>query len=310
MMRLGKRQQVALGIGLIVSVVFFGWLVYNTDSNSLNADFTKFTDSKGRTVLVPKNPTRIVSMAPSVTEILFAIHVDDRLVGVTNYCNYPVEAKNKTKVGGFTTPNLEVLVALNPDLIIAADSNDERINVLVNTGFPVVVILAKNVDEIITNIRQIGNLVNSSQTAAVLVDGLTTRMNAVLSITRTFEQDEKLKCYFEVWETPKVAGGLSFIDDLIKKAGGINVFGNESYEYPVVTHEMVISRNPDVIFVTAMGRFSYTTDIPDRPGYSAINAVINSRIYNCTDDVFTRPGPRIIDALEGMATQLYPALFS
>src|SRR4030042_1364990 len=155
MMRLGKRQQVALGIGLIVSVVFFGWLVYNTDSNSLNADFTKFTDSKGRTVLVPKNPTRIVSMAPSVTEILFAIHVDDRLVGVTNYCNYPVEAKNKTKVGGFTTPNLEVLVALNPDLIIAADSNDERINVLVNTGFPVVVILAKNVDEIITNIRQI-----------------------------------------------------------------------------------------------------------------------------------------------------------
>ncbi len=171
------------------------------------------------------------------------------------------------------------------------------------------VFLANTVDEVVENIRRIGDLVNSTQNATFLADTLTTRMDAVTSITGTIAQEDKLKCYFEVWETPKVAGGLSFLDDMMKKAGGVNIFGDVNYEYPVVSHAMVISYNPDAIFVAAMGRAYYSTDIPDRAGYSAINAVIDSRIYSCSDDVFTRPGPRIINALETMAARLYPSLF-
>lgn len=309
MNRSATNKKVFIGIALILGGIFFGWMIYNNVSN-LNENTIQFTDSKGRNVLVPKNPVRIISMAPSITETLFAMQADDRLVGVTNYCDYPEGVESKTRIGGFTTPNLEIILSLNPDLIIAADTNDDRINVLVSTGIPVVVFLAKTVDEIITNIRRIGELVNSTQSATFLADSLTLRMNNVTAKTGTIAQEDKWKCYFEVWETPKVAGGLSFIDDLITKSGGYNIFGNQSYEYPVVSDEMVIKHNPDVIFVTAMGRTHYSKDIQDREQYEFVNAVINDRIYNCTDDVYTRPGPRIIEALEEMATKLYPALFS
>ncbi len=240
--------------------------------------------------------------------MLFAIGVDDRLVGVTIYCNYPAGALVKTKIGGFTTPNLEIIISLDPDLIICAKNDTAKIETLESLGVPVVVFLESNVDDILGNILKIGNLVDAKQNATNLVSSLTTRMNTVVAETQAIPSQERLKCYYEAAKTPTVAGALTFIDDLIKKAGGINIFGNVQKVWATVSHENVIALNPDVIFWAPMADPTYDgkVDITNRDGYEGLTAVTNQTIYSGGVQ-YERAGPRIIDALEAMASILESA---
>ena len=269
-----------------------------------------FTDSKDRQVRVPYHPERIISMAPSITETLYELEVDDRLVGVTNYCNYPVDALNKTKIGGFSTPNMEVIVSLNPDLIIAAAWNGESVALLEDMGLAIVIILAESLDEIINNIGVIGNLTDAEAKGVAIMSALTTDMEDITDKTSTINENITVDCYFEIWETPMVAGGASFLDDMITKAGAINLFSDLELEWPTVQHEWIIGSDPDAIFITEHGSEYYSQDVCARAGYSAVNACINARVYLGNDDLYLRPGPRIIMALENMTRYLYPFLFT
>ena len=269
-----------------------------------------FTDSKGRNVRVPNRPERIISMAPSVTETLYELEVDDRLVGVTNYCNYPVDASSKTSIGGFSTPNMEVIVSLNPDLIIATAWNEESVALLEDRGFTIVIILAETLDEIIFNIGVIGNLTDAETKGAEIMNTLTTDMEAITNKTSVFHENNSVDCYFEIWESPMVAGGTSFIDDMITKAGAINLFSGLPLEWPTVQHEWIIGADPDVIFITEHSLPFYSQDVCSRTGYNVVNACINDRIYLGNDDIYLRPGPRIIMALENMTRYIYPFLFT
>jgi len=304
-MNLGKKQQIALGIVVILGVTLGGWFVYTSTIGTPCYGTELFIDSLGRKVCVSAHPTRIVSIAPSITEILFAINVSDRVVGVTTYCNYPAEASTKSKIGGFTTPDLEKIISLDPDLILYARNDSAKIETLESTGVPVVVILENTVDDILNNILKIGNLVDAEQNATTLVNSLTTRMNAVVTKTQNIQPEKKLKCYYEAANTPTAAGALSFVDDLIKKAGGINIFGGIQKSWAIVSHENVIAGNPDVIFWAPMASPTYNgkTNIIARAGYNVITAVTNQTIYR-GGDPYQRAGPRIIDALEEMAYNL------
>ncbi|MFX1293806.1 MAG: ABC transporter substrate-binding protein [Promethearchaeota archaeon] len=268
-----------------------------------------FIDSKNREVYVPYYPNRIISMAPSITEILYDLEVDARLVGVTDYCNYPLDATNKTSIGGFSTPNLEIIINLNPDLIIAASWNAELVAQLEELDLTVVVILSETLDEIIDNIGVIGNLTNSKSKASEVINAMYSDMEAITNKTYMINQTEKIDCYFEIWETPIVAGGSTFINDMINKAGAINIFGSIDLEWPTVQHEWIIASDPDVIFITEHNAPWYSQDVYSRTGYDVVNACINNRIYLCFDDIYLRPGPRIIMALKNMTYYLYPSLF-
>ncbi|MHA1723780.1 MAG: ABC transporter substrate-binding protein [Promethearchaeota archaeon] len=307
MKAIGKIVILAIVIGAIVgSLAIMSTIQVSTKGFDEEG---YFVDSVGRKVKVPEHPERIISLAPSITETLYAIQVQDRVVGVTDYCNYPKAVVSKTRVGGFSSPNLNVIISLEPDLVIGEYYDAQMVETLENNGITMVILIAHSMDEIVNNIRFMGQLVDAESQANELADTMQYRIDKVVFTVMQLTEEEKKKCYFEVWETPIVAGGESFINDMIEKAGGINIFGNINEEFPTVSHEAVINGNPDVIFITVMGRKSYTVNVKDREGYDVINAVINDQIYVCDDDVFTRAGPRSVQALELMAEYLYPELF-
>lgn len=302
-------------ITAIIIVVLVGggtslgiFMVLNTQPEPLTGYI--FTDSKNRQVRVPYHPERIISMAPSITETLYELEVDDRLVGVTDYCNYPVNALSKTSIGGFSTPNMEIIVSLNPDLIISATWNEESVALLEYMGFAIVIILANTLEDIIHNIGAIGNLTDAETKGAEIMNTLTTNMESITNKTSTLNENITVDCYFEIWESPIVAGGTSFLDDMITKAGALNLFSNLDLEWPTVQHEWIIGSDPDAIFITEHSAPLYSQTVCDRAGYNVVNACINGRVYLANDDIYLRTGPRIIMALENMTRYLYPFLFT
>ncbi|MFX1364328.1 MAG: helical backbone metal receptor [Promethearchaeota archaeon] len=303
-----KIVLLSLTIVLLISSLIIVNIIVGDICNPEGNEIRLFEDSLGREVEVPEYPEKIISMAPAITEILYAVEAEDKLVAVTSYCNYPEETKNKTSIGGFSTPNIEIIVSLEPDLVIGARDDPDIIDQLDYYNITVVILIANSISDIFKNIEDIGWLIDEKEKSKDFLDSLKARMNLITAETSQINNSDKLTCYFEVWETPKVAGAKSFIDDMIKKAGGINIFGDIQEEYPIVSHESVISNNPEVIFITAMGRDYYESNIAERSGYDVVNAVINNRIYICDDDKFTRAGPRIIDALINMTLALYPGI--
>ncbi len=300
----------ALLASLIIGGSMLGFFLFNLFNIQPEQDFEGyiFIDSMGRKVFIPNKPEKIVSMAPSITEILFALEVDDRVVGVTDYCNYPVEVSSKPSIGGFSTPDLEVLVSLDPDLILSAAWNADSTAVLEELGYPIVIILAETLGEIINNIGVIADLTDANNKGLEIVTDLKLEMEEITNETDTLAEEEKLNCYFEIWETPKVAGGTSYLDDMISKAGALNIFGTLDLEWPTVSHEWIIAENPEVIFISEHSAPWYSQEVSERNGYDVVNACIEDRIFKCFDDIFLRAGPRIIMALENMTHYLYPSL--
>lgn len=311
MIRMQKNTTIFIVLIIVIGGSAFGLGMVTV--NLMNPDTAQpnthlFVDSMNREVYVPNDPQRIVSMAPSITETIFALEAEAKLVGVTDYCNYPVEATNITSIGGFSTPNLEVIASLNPDLIIAASWNAESVAQLESKGLCIVIILANTLDEIIENMGKIGNLVNVRQNGIDLMEDMSFDMEAITNKTATLNYTQIVDCYFEIWETPMVVGEQSYIHDMITKAGAINIFGNLNLEYPTVSDEAVISGDPDVIFITEHSAPWYSQLVCDRAGYNVVNACTHNRIYQCFDDIYLRPGPRIIEALDNMTRYLYPTL--
>jgi iron complex transport system substrate-binding protein len=308
-----KSSTLIIAIAIIVGGSAFGLgmlTVSLLNPPATEANTYLFVDSMNREVNVPDDPQRMVSMAPSITETIFALGAEDNLVGRTDYCNYPVEATNITSIGGFSTPNLEIIASLNPDLIIAASWNAQTVAQLESLGYAIVIILANTLDEVIANMGKIGNLINARQNGIDLMEDMSVDMESITNMTATLNYTQIVDCYFEIWETPMVVGEKSFIHDMITKAGAINIFGNLNLEYPTVSHESVINGDPDVIFITEHSAPWYSQDVCDRAGYNVVNACIHNRVYQCFDDTYLRPGPRIIEALDNMTRYLYPTLLA
>lgn len=310
-----KSKSITIFVVLIIVIVGstfgIGMLVMNiiTKEPSIPPNTHLFIDSKNRKVYVPDDPQRIISLAPSITEAIFALGAGDRLVGRTSYCNYPQEVSTIAEVGSYSSPELEIIASLDPDLIIATEWNAESVAQLENQGYAIVIILANTLEEIIESMGVIGNLVNNWRNSIYLMYNMLFQMETLTNKTATLNSSQIIDCYFEIWETPKVVGAKSFIHDMISKAGAINIFGNLDFEYPTVSHEAVINGDPDVIFITEHSAPWYEQNVCDRTGYNVVNACINNRVYLCFDDIYLRPGPRIIDALINMTRYLYPMLF-
>lgn len=272
------------------------------------------TDDLGRKVTVNKLPQRIISLAPSITEILFALGLEDRIVGVTDYCDYPEAAKSKPRVASYTTPNAEKLVSLQPDLVLAESIHENIVlPALKRLGFTIFVSSATSIDSVLQDIILIGQINGKSKTAAQLVNRLTSRIKAVSAKTEGLTSEKRLRVLYVVWHQPIwTMGSETFIDDLIKTAGGINIFSTYFKKARIVSLESVVAANPQVIIISGMattGDLIYTS-IKSEERLKSVDAMANNRIYKISDsNLIERPGPRIVDGLDELAKLLHPEIF-
>ena len=294
------------------------------DIANLQSELSKYrnltlVDDRGYVLNLTSYPKRIVSLAPSNTEILFAVGAGDKVVGVTDHCNYPynfsvwIEAGNLTSVGDYWTPNIEAIVALEPDLVLAAFAQEEVVNNLRGMGYNVLVLAPDNIDDILKNILLVGRATNKDIEAAVLVGDLRNRIDAVVS--KVADAASKPKIYYEVWYDPLWSvGSETWEHELIEKAGGINIFADQNIDYFETSSEAIIERNPDImIFPLGHGAgppfWGSFDQVKARPGWDATSAVQDDRLYTIDADIVSRPGPRIVDALETLAEIIHPELF-
>lgn len=265
-------------------------------------------DDYGRTVELSGIPQRIVSAAPTPTEILFAVGAGGQVVGVDDYSDYPVAVKNLTKVGSYTL-NLEVILSLHPDLVVCSDLVPKsQLDLIETQGIPYFIFATRTMDDVYKDLNLAGVLTGHSIEAQTLVAGLRARVNAVTE--KTLDPSvEKPRTYIEYYPLWTYGPG-SFGDDIIRLAGGTNIAANASNEYPQLTPEFVIEKNPQVIVYT-VGPMTTTNaaEIEARSGWGEISAVSNGKIYSIDDNLLSRYGPRIVDGLEQLAEILHPDLF-
>lgn len=263
------------------------------------------TDDLGRTVAIVGVPERIVSVAPSNTEILFALGLGDRIVGVTDFCDYPEAALGIAKVGGFAPFDLERVVALEPDLVLATRLHEaEGIPALEALGITVFALVPETLDEVMDNIALVGAITDRAEEAARLVTGLEERIEAITDITQPLIAAERPGVLYVIWHDPIwTVGSGTFAHDLIMKAGGRNI-AYDLAGWVTIGLETVIYRDPEVIIATHGGG-----GIVDEARLEVTAAVIAGRVYLVEDAPFVRAGPRLVDALEKLAGLLQPELF-
>lgn len=271
-------------------------------------------DDLDREVTIEKLPQRIISLAPSNTEILYALGLEDRIVGTTDYCDYPEAAKAKPRVAGYVTPDIEKIVFLEPDLILAESIHEKTVlPALEKLGLTVIVMSATSIDAVLRDIALIGQINGKSRSATELIEDMKRRINAVTAKTENLAPEERPRVMYACWHAPIwTLGRNTFIDDLIHKAGGINIFADDFEKSRVVSLEAIIEENPQVIIVSGMGTTGdlVYNNIKKESRLAGIDAIRTNRVYKISDaDIIERPGPRIVDGLEEVARLLHPEIF-
>jgi iron complex transport system substrate-binding protein len=269
------------------------------------------TDQLGRAFDLPDNPQRIVSLAPSITEIIFELNQGGRLIGVTQYSNYPAEASTLPKVGSYIRLDLEKIVALKPDLCIGIKDGNPReaVERLQSMQIPVYVVNPRDLETVVHTIGEIGSLLNASESADRLVDEMRSRLERVRSaVART---NRRPRVFIQIGITPIISvGSPTFLHDLIVEAGGINVAAGPS-AYPRFSREEVLALAPDVILITSMDRQTvFETVRADWSRWADMPAARNQRIFIVDSDLFDRPSPRLLDGLETLVQLIHPELFA
>jgi iron complex transport system substrate-binding protein len=270
-----------------------------------------FADEIGRHVEVPTNVKRIVSLAPNLTEIVFALSEGDRLAGDTDYCDYPAEAAQKPRVGGPINPNLEQIVALMPDLVLAtkAINRRETVEALARIGLPVYVTDPHSVDGMIGSVEHIGNILHAERNAAPLVADLRERL---ANLDSRLSGIVPRRVLFIVWTDPLISIGRdTFIADALRRAGASSVVDTAA-EWPRVNFEEIVQLQPDFLVFASAHAGDTQNDIDAlraRPGWRDLNALRRGKIV-VISDAFNRPAPRMVDAIEQLAHALHSDSFA
>ncbi len=268
------------------------------------------TDHDGKTLQVPASPQRVVALAPSITEIVFALNRHDRLVGVTRFSNYPEAADRLPRVGSYVHLDIEKIVSLAPDLCIAIkDGNPIQVVRRIEAmGIPVFAIHPMEIDAVIRSIHDIGGLLEAEDAAARVIADMNERLERVEKIVAGVH--EKPTVFFQIGVAPIVsAGNGTFIHELIERAGGVNAAGHLS-GYPAFSREEVITLAPDVMVLTSMERYKVFDEVlREWRRWENIPAVRNNRIHMVDSDLYDRPSPRLVHGLEELAALLHPRRF-
>jgi iron complex transport system substrate-binding protein len=272
------------------------------------------TDDLGRPFPLPAHtPERIVSMAPNVTEILFALGLGARIVGVTRFCDYPPEASAVRKIGGLVDPNIEIIQSLDPDLVIAFRGNPIRlVDRVRKLGLPVFVLdIGKGLEALFPLIARIGRVTRTEGRAGELASALRRRLEAVDVALRGIASRPKVFVLLYgqgLW----TCGGESYVNDLVARAGGTNVASALPKKWALYKRERIIKDDPDAVFILARsaGDFAAGRDrLLRMAGVSGVAAVKSGKIYELDENAASRFGPRLVDVLDRVARLLHPERF-
>jgi len=263
-------------------------------------------DMLGRRLTVPERPRRVVSLAPSLTETVYAVGAGDRVVGVTQYCDFPPEAASKPKVGGIYNPNLEAILSLEPDLVLATTegNREEHIRELERLRLPVYVVRPVDFASVLESIERVGRLLGRAAETERLVAGL--RRDAE-GIERRLRGLRRPRVLYVVWGSPLVVPGRdTLITDLIRRAGGESVSGEAPLAYPRLSLEEALVRRPERVVLARQGQESVEERLREWPELGLLPAVRQGRIQSIDGDLMHRPGPRVLDGLRALARLLHP----
>jgi len=287
-------------VGMMLTFLFAG---------DVSAATRALADQAGRTVVVPQSPHRVISLAPNITEIIYDLGCEGRLKGVTTYSDYPAAAKALPIVGTYVRLDLEKILSLKPDLCIAIKDGNPKETVmrLESLGIPVYAVNPRSLDTIMSSVMAIGELLNASERAGQLVDTMRTRIRRVEQ--KVDAASTRPRIFFQIGVSPIVsAGSDTFIHELIEKAGGVNMAGTRT-SYPRYSFEEIVVLAPDVIIMTTMERENAFDEVKNRwRQWPSIPAVATDHIFIVDSDIFDRPTPRLIDALEMLARMIHPEL--
>ncbi len=253
------------------------------------------------------NP-RYISLAPSTTEILFALGLNDEIVGVSSFCDYPATAKTKEKVGSFTQPNIEKILSLRPDYVFCTGPKQASVfSQLISLNINVYVCDPQNIKELLDSILEIGKITKKIKEAQGLVVRMRKGIEEVAFEVDRIPQEKKPKIFIEIWSDPLMTASKgSLIDELFTLAGGINIAAAAKKSYGIFSPEEVIRSNPEFIFLAYMNKEKTIDLIRGRFGWGDISAVRNNRLYNDIDPaMLLRPGPRLVDGIKEIHKRLY-----
>jgi iron complex transport system substrate-binding protein len=267
-------------------------------------------DAVGRKVNIPFLPKRIISLAPNITETLFALGLEREIVGVTRYCDYPEAALRKPKIGNFLNVSIESIVSFHPDLIIGIvdGTKADTVRKLEKAALPIYLVNPTSLEGLLLMVETIGNITGKKIAAARLVQDLRKRIQVVLALTK---EARKPKVFFQIGTEPIVTVGHNTLHhELITLAGGINIAAGLRSPYPRFSIEEIVARQPDVIIVSSMKRGgNYGAVRKEWMKWKMLSAVRDKRVYVIDSDLTDLPSPRIIDGLEMMARWIQPERF-
>jgi iron complex transport system substrate-binding protein len=269
-------------------------------------------DATGETFTFKEAPKQIISISPAETEALFALGLDEQVVGVSDFDDYPVAATTKPKMGGLYNPNEESIIAAQPDLVLTGISMSvEATEKLRDLGIPVFKTDPKSVDDVIANIELYGRITDHQAEAKVVLDQMKQERDEVAELVKSLTPEQKKKVYME-FSLGWTVGSGEYMDDVITLAGGVNVAA-DTVGWNEISEEKIINDNPDVILYAKNvidEKTQQTLDqmIKERSGWDQITAVKNNAIVGLEDNLISRPGPRVTQGLKIIANAIYPEL--
>jgi iron complex transport system substrate-binding protein len=270
------------------------------------ADAREVRDMLGRAVTVPDRPLRVVSLAPNLTEIVFAVGAGDRLAAVTDQCDFPPEARGKPRVGAMYAPSLEAVVAARPDLVLATPegNREEHVRALAGVGLTLYLVQPLDFATVLASIERVGELLDRAREAAALVARMRQEAEA---IARAVEGARRPRVLYVIWGNPLIVPGRNTLaTDLIRRAGGLSVTADEALPYPRLSVEDVLARGAERIVIPQRGQRALAERLREWPALALLPAVREGRVAVVEDDLVHRPGPRVVAGLRALARLLHP----
>ena len=308
--RVSTEKSIAFYWILVITLaILFSPACYRSKSVNTSTSATRaVTDEAGRRVVLPQKIDRIISLAPNLTEIVYAVGTGDRLVGDTTYCDYPEPAKNVAKVGDTMNPSIERIIALKPQIVLVSTASqlEAFTNQLSAQQIAVYVTNPQSLDDVFRSIQTLGDLLDKHERAAGVVSNLRKRADVIEAATKTVKP---LKVFYQVSAEPLYTIGRdAFLTDLVRRAGGISATAEVPGAFPRYSDEAALASKPDAIILPIGGSMgevnsSVVAALKNSP------AVLNGRVYKINGDLLSRPGPRLVDGLEAMARALHPEAF-
>ena len=311
--KMGKASLVIRQAALVVALLLISSACTRVENvTTPNIDFRVVTDDLGREIRLPLKVRRAVSLAPNITEMVFAIGAGDRLVGDTTYCNYPEEAKAVQKVGDTLNPNMETIVALKPDVVLVSGASqlETFTKILEQNSIAVYVTNPNSIKDVLKNLKQLGELFGTEEQAGKLVGDLQRRIGEVnqklfYAPGSRNSEHKPIPVFLQISKEPLFTiGKQSFLTDFLEYADAYSVTEDVESAYPKLSKERALALDPEAIIIS---------ESPDNPepndAFRNSPAVKNGRIYKVSADLLSRPGPRLVDAMEQIAKDLHPEKF-